>query len=275
MRRARGERGRGGSRRLGTRHIPRGSTALSAGLILASGTRFQRALQLSDSPDLFSRDSQAKAHGEADEALVRLVAREAGPTVEWLADRHGLPFSVVDDFDYPGHSARRMHGLPSRSGVELVDRLRAAVEQTPAMLLTQATVASLFVNDARRVLGVEIVSPDGAREAIGCNALVPACNGYGGNPDLVARHIPAMKDALYFGHPGNRGDAVIWGRELLLAPTIAKCAAAGAPRANRVNVGLSLQRLTAPRRPRTKLSLSTSEPRRFCAQAVERKAALA
>ena len=23
-----------------------------------------------------------------------------------------------------------------------------------------------------------------------------------------------MKDALYFGHPGNRGDAVIWGREL-------------------------------------------------------------
>lgn len=111
--------------------VPRGSTALSAGLIPAAGTRFQRALELSDSPDLFSRDIQAKAHGEADEALVRLVAREAGPTVEWLADRYGLPFSVVDDFDYPGHRARRMHGLPSRSGLELVDRLRAAVEQTP------------------------------------------------------------------------------------------------------------------------------------------------
>ncbi|MFY9971301.1 MAG: FAD-dependent oxidoreductase [Roseiarcus sp.] len=194
--------------------VPRGSTALSAGLIPAAGTRFQRALELSDSPDLFSRDIQAKAHGEADKALVRLVAREAGPTVEWLADRYGLPFSVVDDFDYPGHSARRMHGLPSRSGLELVDRLRAAVEQTPATLLTQATVAALFVNDDRRVLGAEVVRPDGAREAIGCNALVLACNGYGGNPDLVARHIPAMKDALYFGHPGNRGDAVIWGREL-------------------------------------------------------------
>ena len=47
--------------------------------------------------------------------------------------------------------------------------------------------------------------------AIGCGALVLACNGYGGNPDLVAEHIPAMKGALYFGHPGNRGDAVIWG----------------------------------------------------------------
>ncbi len=193
--------------------VPRGSTALSAGLIPAAGTRFQRALGLSDSPDLFSRDIQAKAHGEADPALVELVARQAGPTVEWLADGYGLPFSVVDDFDYPGHSARRMHGLPSRSGLELVDRLRAAVEQTPATLLTQATVTTLF-NDARRVHGVEVMRPDGAREAIGCKALVLACNGYGGNPDLVARHIPAMKDALYFGHPGNRGDAVIWGQEL-------------------------------------------------------------
>ena len=27
---------------------------------------------------------------------------------KWLADRHGLPFSLVDDFDYPGHS-RRAH----------------------------------------------------------------------------------------------------------------------------------------------------------------------
>jgi fumarate reductase flavoprotein subunit len=145
---------------------------------------------------------------------VRLVAREAGPTVEWLADCYGVPFSVVDDFDCPGHSARRMHGLPSRSGTELVDRLRAAVEQTSATLLTQATVAALFVDDDRRMLGVEIVRPDGAREAIGYGALVLACSGYGGNPDLVARHIPAMKGALYFGHPGNRGDAVIWGREL-------------------------------------------------------------
>jgi fumarate reductase flavoprotein subunit len=98
--------------------------------------------------------------------------------------------------------------------VELVDRLRAAIEQTSATLLTQATVAALFVHDARRMLGVEIVRPDGAREAIGCSALVLACNGYGGKPDLVARHIPPMKGALYFGHSGNRGDAVIWGREL-------------------------------------------------------------
>ena len=194
--------------------VPRGSTALSAGLIPAAATRFQRSLGISDSPGLFARDIQAKSHGEANEAIVQLVAREAGPAIEWLADDYGLPFSVVHDFDYPGHGARRMHGLPSRTGAELIDHLRAAVERTSTTLLTQATVAALFVDDSRRVTGVEIVRPDGAREAIGCRALVLACNGYGGNPDLVARHIPAMKGALYFGHPGNRGDAVTWGQEL-------------------------------------------------------------
>jgi fumarate reductase flavoprotein subunit len=61
---------------------------------------------------------------------------------------------------------------------------------------------------------VEIVCGDGARECIGCEALVLACNGYGGNSDLVRRCIPEMSDALYFGHPGNRGDAIQWGEAL-------------------------------------------------------------
>ena len=55
---------------------------------------------------------------------------------------------------------------------------------------------------------------DGTRERIGCEALILACNGFGGNPELVRRFIPEMADALYFGHPGNRGDAVIWGDAL-------------------------------------------------------------
>ena len=41
-----------------------------------------------------------------------------------------------------------------------------------------------------------------------------ACNGYGGNPDLVRELIPEMAGALYFGHQGNQGDAVRWGRAL-------------------------------------------------------------
>ena len=183
-------------------------------MVPASGTRFQKTLGIEDGPALFAFDIQHKAQGEADAAIVDIVTRESGPAVEWLADRYGFPFSVVHDFNYPGHSARRMHGLPSRSGIELIDRLRQAADDVAIPLIVNATVTALYAGGDHVVRGVEITRPDGTIDALGCEALILACNGYGGAHDLVARHIPEMRDATYFGHPGNRGDAVMWGEAL-------------------------------------------------------------
>jgi fumarate reductase flavoprotein subunit len=194
--------------------VPTGSTALSAGLIPAAGTRFQHDKGIDDSPRQFADDIAQKAKGEADPVLVEAVARGAGPLVEWLADRHKLPFDVVDNFNYPGHSAMRMHGLPSRTGRELIDRLRSAAEAKEIVLVTHSAAARLAVDANDRIVGAEVVRGDGRREWTGCDALILACSGFGGNPDLVRRHIPEMTDALYFGHSGNRGDALIWGNSL-------------------------------------------------------------
>src|SRR5256885_11613925 len=46
--------------------LPAGSTALSAGLIPAAGTRYQRALGIEDTAELFADDVFRKTHGEAD-----------------------------------------------------------------------------------------------------------------------------------------------------------------------------------------------------------------
>ncbi|MDP1910015.1 MAG: FAD-dependent oxidoreductase, partial [Hyphomicrobium sp.] len=194
--------------------VPSGSTALSAGLIPAAGTRFQRAKNIEDSAELFAGDIQRKAHGEADSAVVAAVAQGSAATVEWLADRYGLPFDVIDNFNYPGHSAMRMHGLPTRSGQELIDRLRSAAEASGISIVTERVANRLLADADGAIRGVEIMAGDGGRERIGCGALILACNGYGGNPDLVRRYIPEMANALYFGHPGNRGDAVLWGGAL-------------------------------------------------------------
>ena len=194
--------------------VPAGSTALSAGLIPAAGSRFQCAKGIEDSAALFADDIQRKAHGENDPDIVEIIAREAGPTVEWLADAHGLPFDVIDNFTYPGHSAMRMHGLPSRSGAELIDRLRSAAERGEITILTESRVDELYADADSRIRGVALVRNDGSGETIGCDALILACNGYGGNAALVRELIPEMADALYFGHPGNQGEAVLWGRAL-------------------------------------------------------------
>ncbi len=194
--------------------VPSGSTALSAGLVPAAGTRFQRDKGVDDSPEQFIADLQRKARGEADPVLVNVVARESARLIEWLVDRYGLPFSLVDNFLYPGHSALRMHGLPSRSGRELVDRLRKTAEANDVVIVVEATVDTLVAAPDGHVRGVAIVRGNGRRERIGCDVLILACSGYGGNPELVRRFIPEMAGALYFGHPGNRGDAVLWGEAL-------------------------------------------------------------
>src|SRR5215212_8664560 len=190
--------------------VPSGSTALSAGLIPAAGTRFQRAQGIADRAELFAEDISRKAHGEADAKLVRAVATGAGPLIEWLADAYAMPFEVITDFNYPGHSAHRMHGLPSRTGAELIDRLRSAAEARDIPILTGRVAETLFADEDGFIEGIGIAGG----ETIGCGALVLACNGYGGNAELVRRHMPDMADALYFGHPGNQGDAVLWGEAL-------------------------------------------------------------
>nr|WP_245214872.1 FAD-dependent oxidoreductase [Pararoseomonas indoligenes] len=194
--------------------VPRGSTALSAGLVPAAGTRWQREAEIKDSPDLFAADIMAKAVGEPDAEEVGTVTRAVGPALEWLADAHGLAFSVITDFRYPGHSANRMHGLPSRSGEELVDRLRDAAERAGIDILCDARAIALHAAGDGRIAGLTLRRPDGAEDTLGCGALVLACNGYGGNKGLVRQHVPALSDALYFGHPGNQGEAILWGEAL-------------------------------------------------------------
>lgn len=194
--------------------VPMGSTALSAGLIPAAGTKAQKRAGISDNAALFAADIMRKAQGENDPELVAALTDGAAEAIDWLSDRYGLAFTVVHDFTYPGHSRRRMHGLPSRAGRDLIDGLRTTAETAGIPIITERHVTTLFVEDDGTIRGVKIERPDGGHESIGCNRLILACNGYGGNRDMVRRYAPSIGDAIYFGHPGNRGDALVWGEAL-------------------------------------------------------------
>lgn len=192
---------------------PSGSTALSTGLIPAAGTRFQKALGIDDSPQLLAEDIWRKARGQTDRTMVETVARASGPTVEWLAERHGVQFKLVEGFLYPGHSVLRMHGTPHRTGEELEGALLASAARLGVDVLTNALVTELISENAR-IRGVRFSRPDGTTETLGCGALVLACCGFGGNREMVREHIPEMAEAEFSGHVGNKGDAVRWGLEL-------------------------------------------------------------
>jgi fumarate reductase flavoprotein subunit len=191
-----------------------GTTAMSTGLIPAAGTRFQRERGIDDTPDRFAADILRKAQHQTDPDIAQHLARESARTVEWLADTHGVPLSLVDSFLYPGHSVRRMHGTPNRTGAELMAALSAACAKSDVDVLTQALASEIFADRDGIIHGARVIRPDGSTEDIACQALVLACCGFAGDRAMVEQFIPEIRDAEFFGHAGNKGDAVRWGRAL-------------------------------------------------------------
>ena len=193
---------------------PGGSTALSSGFIPAAGTSVQKAMGIDDSPARFAADIQAKAHGTAAAHLVDAYAQSIGPAVNALKAKHAIEFEVLDGFLYPGHSVYRMHTVPEKTGVGLMARLLQAVASVNVPIVTEALVRELWRGADGRICGVGYQRPDGTMEHLSCDVLILACNGFGGNAEMVGELLPAMRDATFAGHSGNDGSAIAWGRAL-------------------------------------------------------------
>jgi len=193
--------------------VPSGSTALSSGFIPAAETRLQKSLGIPDSLDLFRREIEAKSHGQAAPHLAVAYTEAVRQAIDAL-EAHGIVFEVATTWLYPGHSVHRIHCVPERTGAALLVALGRVAAERGVDVLTEALVREIWVDAQERVTGVGYARPDGTVERIACDALVLACNGYGGNPALVRELLPAMAEATFGGHVGNDGSAIAWGRRL-------------------------------------------------------------
>jgi fumarate reductase flavoprotein subunit len=194
---------------------PRGSTAMSQGLICAAGTREQRRLGIEDSADIFFDDIMAKTQGQTDPLLARSIADEAGPTIDWLIEEQQLPYQLDERFrpSY-GHTRPRVHGWIGRSGEDLVQYLHRRLDETGVDVMLGARLIDIVEEEPGRAAGIVISRPGGAIEQIGCGALVLATCGFGANHTMVARHMPELSAALYHGHEGNRGAGIELGARM-------------------------------------------------------------
>jgi fumarate reductase flavoprotein subunit len=195
--------------------LPRlaGNTMLSSGSIPAAGTRFQAAAGIIDDPARFAADLRRTAGPHEAEALVDRLADISAPMVEWLADTIGLPIELIGAYRHVGHSVNRLHAVPSRRGADLMQGLWQAAEARgiPLALATPAT--ALHVEDGI-VRGARIQTQGSAESLIAAKAVILACNGFGHDQELIARHAPDIAGAEYFGALGSDGEAVRWGEAL-------------------------------------------------------------
>ena len=179
-----------------------GSSRLSGGLTMGAGTRYQRALGITDDADSLFHDYMTLNHWDVEAGVARRLADLAGPAVEWLGD---LGVEFYDQLVYGGDErVPRVH-CPIGRGQAVVDVLHRACRQAGVEVALGQRVDRLLVEDGA-VAGVAV-----GADTITAGAVVLATGGFGNDPARLAAHFPsaaATEWTWYIGAPGSRGDAL-------------------------------------------------------------------
>lgn len=192
-----------------------GSTGMSQGLVCAAGTRSQAAHGVTDNGDIFFADIMAKARGETDPLLARILAGNSAPALEWLIDRHDFPWELDTRFRASyGNSRQRLHGWPGHSGIDMVQLLHARMSDRGIDVLMETRLVDIFTDDDDRIVGVALEGADGRIDHVGCDTLILACGGFGANRAMTDRYMPETRALRYNGHEGSHGEAIFLGEKL-------------------------------------------------------------
>ncbi|MDP7228103.1 MAG: FAD-dependent oxidoreductase [Alphaproteobacteria bacterium] len=190
-----------------------GNTALSSGSVPGAGSRFQRAAGVEDSPDRMVFDVMRQTNGTAPQHLVRALAQESGPLVEWMVDSLDVPLAFVPDLKKVGHSVPRTHGPGGRQGATVVAALEQKAQDNGILVSPGNPVRRLLQDTSGGIAGA-VIENAGAEHRIGARKIILACNGFGANKEMLRKYIPEIAEAPYFGHRGNMGEGIAWGLEL-------------------------------------------------------------
>ena len=190
------------------------NTSMSTSMIPIGGSRWQREAGIDDdTPDLLYADIMAKSKGAADPRVARALVEVGTELADWLADECHVPLELLVDAEFPGHSRKRHLCVADRAGRTLHRHLLEAADQREriTMVIPQRVVDLKPVDGRWRV---KAQAPDGTEQEILAGAVVLATNGFGANPERVARHIPEISKGLYFGGDHSLGDALDIGERL-------------------------------------------------------------
>ncbi len=149
-----------------------------------------------------------RALGVIDPHLVATIAEEAPSTLAWLG-RFGIRFEHLPLY-FLSQSTTRM--APAGGGLALVDTLGARIDASDGIEVHYRTAAhGLMFDDDGAVTGVHAVGPGNRRIRITAPAVVLACGGFQGNPEMMSRYVGShaqyVRPVSRGGHY-NRGEGV-------------------------------------------------------------------
>lgn len=206
-----------------------GNSQLAAGGMNAAGTRFQKAKNIPDTPEIMFNDTMKGGKNINNPELVKILANESSNSIEWLASIDAeLGFIAMGG----GATYPRFHGPTSGDfvGPFLSAKLRTKVAEDGADVRVNSKVVKLLTNEAGDVTGVLVKGKHSGIYQIDAKAVILASGGFGANNDLVASYRPDAKGVQTSNQPGTQGDGVVLGtaigaatvdmKEIQLNPTM-------------------------------------------------------
>jgi len=196
-----------------------GSTAMSAGIFVAAGSRLQLANGETGTAEELAGDINRLNKGQSNTEVTMALCRASGPLMDWL-ENQGVPLEHMPAYRYPGMSRAWMLSSPQRHGAEMTGALLERVRKQPDIDLRLRTTVTNLTTTAGSINGLEAKTESSSGTAGGENILVRAGSiilaaaGFGANPEFVERYIPELAGAPYYGTPYATGDAIDWGRSL-------------------------------------------------------------
>lgn len=186
-----------------------GSTGMSVGSFTASNTAYQYRAGVNDSIELFIEDMKV-ANG-ADEArentqLRRVLAENAGPTLEWLSS---IGVQFLGPTPEPPYEKPRMHNVLPNSSAYITALSREA-RKRGVKVVTGARVERLLRNAAGEIIGARA----SGREFFGARAVVLATGDYSAAKDLKAAYVGEAAAKVAPVNPDNTGDGFRLGSEV-------------------------------------------------------------
>ena len=188
-----------------------GATALNAGTLIATGSRYQREVlkELGDSPELAYKDIFRAGKNRNDPVLVKMVTERVGGVVDWLIDDMKIPYGPAAT-QYPDHSASRQLGVQGRS-VNFLNLMREKYLGMGGKLMMETRAEELIRDDAGQIVGVRAKMKDGSTIDIKSKAVILASGGYGAVKSMLPKE---MSNYVFYGLDSETGDGYRMGTEV-------------------------------------------------------------
>jgi len=155
----------------------------------------------------------------ADPELVSTFASSAPPTIAWLK-KQGVRFGAPGYYGLTPRSSPRI--AISGGGLALVETMAPLAEQRGARFHYDTTAQGLILDDDGRVIGLKAAGKGNRSIRFMANAVVLACGGFEGNPEMVVHYLgesgrylrPVARGGYY-----NKGEGIRMALDIGAAPS--------------------------------------------------------